>query len=229
MKNLLFFALSLALAVPMFAQKALTEGSIKLELTEVKADDPQMESMLAGMRGSTNETYFSKDKQKNVTSMLGGLVSIVIFSDEKESRTYSDMMGQKVMVRTKNETVKKDDKMDIDFVYTKETKTIQGYKCEKVLVKPKNPQSGADTPEMELVLYVTKDIKVRNTVNQQFDMSKLEGTPLEMSISTSGMTMVYTCKSVDSKLPKDVFNEPKGFKEVTQEEFEKMTRSGMGF
>lgn len=220
MKQLLIIFLMVSISASSFAQK-ISEGVIKMELTDIKADDPSIASQMAMMKGSTNDIYFSKSQQKVAMSMMGGMMNMMVFTnpDTKESKLFMDMMGNKFQVKTPAEETGTNDEMDIKV--TDETKDIKGYKCTKVILTAKpGAISGQD---MKLTLYVTDKIETAGPFTPQMKgVSKVKGTPLEMSIETSGVTMVYTCKAVDTTLPKDAFKEPKGYKEMSKEEYEKM-------
>lgn len=221
MKQLLIFFLSVSISVASFAQK-ITEGVIKLELTDVKADDPSLASQMTMMKGSTNDIYFSKTQQKVSMSMMGGMMNMMLFTnpEAKESKLFMDMMGTKFQVKTPiEEPGANEDEMNVKV--TDETKDIKGYKCRKVILTSK--PGTANGQDMKLTLYVTDKIETTGPFTPQMKgMNGVKGAPLEMSVETSGFTMVYTCKAVDTTLPKDAFKEPKGYKEMSKEEYEKM-------
>jgi hypothetical protein len=226
MKNYLFLLFMIFTIGSLSAQKKLTEGVILMELTDIKSDDPSMAAMLGGMRGSTQEIVFNPEKQRSSMSMMGGLVNTTVFFDSKsnESRTYMDMMGNKIMIRTPTENQEENNDFNIQVDKSK-TKKINGYNCHKVVMTPKTNEGQS----MELIMYVTEEIAVISSVSSQFNTSAIKGTPLEMSINAEGMTMTFTCKKVDEKLPKDPFKEPTGYKEMTMEEFQKSMGNMGGF
>ncbi len=221
MKQLLILFLLVSVSVTAFSQK-ISEGVIRLELTDVKSDDPSVASQMAMMKGSTNDIYFSKDQQKVSMSMMGGMMNMMVFTTPatKETKLFMDMMGNKFQVKTPmEEPGTGEDEMDIKT--TDETKEIKGYTCKKVIMTPK--KTAANGQDMTITLYVTDRIQMVGPITPQMKgPNKLNGTPLEMSIQTSGVTMVYTCKGVETSLPKDSFKEPKGYKEMSKEEYEKM-------
>ncbi|MBK7427228.1 MAG: hypothetical protein IPI60_09445 [Saprospiraceae bacterium] len=226
MKQLLILLLLVSASVGSYAQK-ISEGVIKMELTDVKSDDPSVASQMAMMKGSTNDIYFSKDQQKVSMSMMGGMMNMMVFTTPatKETKLFMDMMGNKFQVKTPmEEPGKAEDEMDIKM--TDETKEIKGYKCKKVIMTPK--KSATNGQDMTITVYVTDRIDMTGPFTPQMKgATKLKGAPLEMSIQTGGVSMVYTCKSVETSLPKDSFKEPKGYKEMSKEEYEKMM-SGFG-
>jgi len=92
-----------------FAQKSLEEARIKYEVTNVKSDDPQMESMLNMMKGSVLEVTFNADKQWTKVDMMGGMVVMNTLNDVKLKKTtlLMDMMGRKIKVEGTDEEFKK--------------------------------------------------------------------------------------------------------------------------
>jgi len=228
MKNVLILFLSLALSISAIAQKKMTEGVIVLELTEIESDDPSMAGMLSSMKGGTMETTFTPKNQKSTMTMMGGMVSTQTYTDlkTKTTKTYMDMMGNKIALKVDAEDTKNADiDADMDIVETKETKVINGYKTKKFIIKPKSAQMNGG----EFSVYVAEDIQIGNIdFGNNLTTSKIKGAPLEMNMKMQGMTMVYTLKSLKDKVPADAFKEPKGYKEMTMEEFQK-TMGNMGF
>lgn len=208
------------------AQGKLKEGVLFMELTEVESEDPEAAGMLSGMRGSTQDIYFMADKQKVIMNMMGGLISTTSVTDisQNENRTYMDMMGQKLVIKS---TFKKDenveDIMDIQYDDSK-TKNIHGYLCKYAKMIPKSDESQGAVIE----IFYTEDIILPGSVSSQLNTSEIKGAPLEMTISAQGFKMKYETKKISNTIGKDTFSEPKGYKEVTEEEFEKMF-GGMGF
>jgi hypothetical protein len=207
------------------AQGKLKEGVLFMELTEVESEDPETAGMLSGMRGSTQDIYFSEQTQKVIMNMMGGLVSTTSITDmvKKESRTYVDMMGQKIMVKSPvNPEDAVDETMDIKFDPSK-TKTIQGYHCKYASMVPKDNDDGA-----MVEIYYTDDIQLLGSISSQLNTGSIKGAPLEMTISAQGFKMKYETKKISNSINKDAFAEPKGYKEMSLEEFQRMT-GGMGF
>jgi hypothetical protein len=226
MKNLLLLTLAFCVQFTVIAQKKINQGLIVLELTDIDADDAEMAGMLSMMKGGTMETSFSPDMQKTVTNMMGGMVTTQTFVNmkTKEARTFMDMMGNKVMIKTDaNDAASSSLDSDLDIVETKETKDIKGYKAKKYIIKPKGEA------DAEFILYVAESIDMGAiSLGNNMNTTKIKGAPLEMSMKVQGMTMKYTAKSISDTLPKDAFKEPKGYKEMSMEEFQK-SMGNMGF
>ena len=51
----------------------LSEGHVKMEITDIVSSDPQIQAMADMMKGSTQEMYFTKDKGLMVMNMMGEL------------------------------------------------------------------------------------------------------------------------------------------------------------
>lgn len=208
------------------AQKKMSEGVIMMEITNIDSDDPAVADMLSNMLGSTQDIYFSKGKQKLSMNMMGGLISMNIFTDleSKESRSYMDMMGQKMLIKA---PISEDDNESQDVEITEDptkTKVIAGYPCKFARIRAK------DSGDLDAYvdMYFTDEIKLVGSVSSQINTGAIKGAPLEYSVVSPGFKMVYSTVKISDKLPKDAFNEPKGYKEISQEEFQKMM-GGFGF
>ncbi len=219
MKNWYLFIAVMLVFSSVQAQGKIKEGLIQMELTEVESDDPNTAGFLEGMRGSTQDIYFSEKKQKTVMNMMGGLVSTTVFTDSenKEVRTYMDMMGQKLLIKSAITGDESSDDVQI-IVDPSKTKTINGYKCKLATIIPKD-DSGQD---VKMEIYFTEEISLIGSISNQINTKGINGAPLEMSINAQGFKMKYETKKVVTSLNKDAFAEPKGYKEISQEEFEKM-------
>ncbi|MGB1216781.1 MAG: hypothetical protein ACPG5P_02835, partial [Saprospiraceae bacterium] len=102
MKKILFSITFLALlATTTFAQKKIKDKAyIKYEITDVKSDAPEGAQMAAMMKGSTMETYLSKDESRTVMNMMGGMMVMDNYNNYKTDETLSlmSMMGQKIKI-----------------------------------------------------------------------------------------------------------------------------------
>ena len=226
MKKILFLFLMVTASYLAMAQKTMNEGVIVLELTEIKSDDPSLQGMLSGMKGGTMETVFTKNKQRSSTNMMGGMIKSVTYTDGKtnKSSTYMDMMGNKIKLLVDADDVEVDDS-NLNFEKTGETKMINGFKTHQYVVKISDDGVG----QGEFVMYVAEDIKLDNvSLGNNMTTSKIKGAPLEMKMNIQGMTMEYTLKKIEDKVPAGAFDEPSGYKEMSMEEFQK-TMGGMGF
>ena len=217
-------------------QKEMKEGLIKFEVTDVKSDDPQMAAQLGMMKGTTNDVYFMKGKSVTKMNMMGGMMKMTMLnnSEDNTGTMLFDAMGQKYMIPITSEdkasSKEKSTEMmgDMEFIYDKDDKkTIAGYECYKVTIKSSKMEG------MEMSAYVTPDITSGAEVMQGIDASKLEGFPLEYTVSQGGQfSMVFTALEIkDEVSPEDFVLNTKGFKEMTMEEFQSAMggMGGMGF
>ena len=206
------------------AQKMLKEGKMVFEITEARADDAQMNTQVQMAKGSMTTIYFTEKQQRMDMNMMGGMINMkTINNPDKSSTMLMDMMGQKIKVNvSKEELEKATPEMEYDVtVDESDTKDILGYKCVKHVIKMKG---GAD---MEMIAYVSKDIKTSKSVIDQAKGLKLDGTPLEYTISNMGMHITTIAKEISADLEKDVFSpSTEGYKEMTMEEFQSMTGGG---
>lgn len=58
------------------AQTTLNKGTIKMEITKAKSDDPQMDMGLSALKGSQTELVFDGNRYVTSMDMMGGMVSI---------------------------------------------------------------------------------------------------------------------------------------------------------
>ena len=215
------------------AQKALTEGVIKYEITDITSSDEQMQMQMKMMLGSKQDIYFTQEKQMMDINMMGGLMAMkTVFGVEtEESVLYMDMMGRKIMVKINPEDLEEaqdhasDMQPTVEY-FKDETKEIAGYSCYKaVMTIPTGEGAG-----MEIVTYITDKIQAPKSVIQNIDNGNLQGVPLEYIIGDpQGMfSMVYTAQEVLNKVDASVFEiDSSKYEEMTMEEFQK-SMGGMG-
>lgn len=184
-------------------------------------------AMAAAMSGSTMDLFFTTDKTKLVTSMMGGMVKMDIRMDIKKNKgiMLMDMMGQKKAVEMTEELLDKGKNAQpqySDVKYLKNYKTIAGYKCQEVKVK----MEGLDEPA---IVFVTD--KIESPVMgdmQMMQFTNLNGFPLSWQIKQQGMTIIMEASSVvQDKIPAKEFDTalPEGYEKMSMEDLEKM---GMG-
>ncbi len=229
MKKLIGFTVILLIGV-VSVNAQISEGKVVMEMSEVSSSDPQIAQMAEMMKGTTSTIYFQGEKSLMSMNMMGGMIDMKVLSHpDGSSDMLMNMMGQKMHIpitkaeqdRAKAEAGESQPDFDIESFPT-DTKTIAGFNCHKIALKPKEGDN------ISITAYVTKEIKTSANVMQNIDMKKLEGFPLEYSINTNGMTMTFTAKSVDNKVDAKVFEiNTSGYTKMSLEEFTKMT-GGMG-
>lgn len=204
------------------AQKALTEGVLKFEVTEVESD--AMEAQM--MKGTEISIAFNDAFSRLTMNMMGGMIAMDVITEaaSKQSTMLMDMMGQKSMVKQDTPSEEEEAakaKKDFDITYDKsDTKEIAGYKCYKAILTDKETQE-------KLNMYIAKKLEMP-TIKMAEDMFPgLKGLPLEISMNTQGMGFTLSCVSLDKSVEKTAFDIPEGYTEMTPEEFEK-SMGGMG-
>jgi len=233
----LCFFLFLLVGTSTFAQKEIKEGVISMEITKVDCDNEQYAGMLQMMKGSQMSVAFDKDNSLMTMNMMGGMMKTRALTkkNSKEMVTLIDAMGQKMMNKMAKEEFEKtkgaakDVKMDVTYDKS-DTKKILDYTCHKATIKI--PLPGQEGKFVEMNAYVTKDLKLSESLMQGVEASKLEGTPLEYSISASqqGMSfsMTFTATGIETSIDRAIFElDTEGYKEVTLEQMQSM--GGMGF
>ncbi len=214
------------------AQKVLEQGTVKMEITAVNSEDPQMAMGLEMMKGSQTALYFKADKHATYMNMMGGMVEMKIFVETalNQMNMLFDMMGQKMWIESKLDESQTAQQKEIatksKIEYNKsDTKEILGYKCYKMTVS--NPEMEG----MSVTGYVTEQIKTKANLIQGFQSLEFSGYPMEFTVGNPQFSMTMTAVDVkdsvdESKLKYDT----KGYKKMTMEEFQKnMGGMGMGF
>jgi hypothetical protein len=211
------------------AQKSLDKGSIKMEITKVNSDDPQMAMGLEMMKGSQTEVFFKGEQYVTNMDMMGGMVKMQIFVEKNKNmmNMLFDMMGNKSWIESKLDESQTAQQKEIasksKIVYDKnDTKEILGYKCYKMTVT---------NPEMEGITvtgYVTEDIKTKANLVQGFQSLEFAGYTMEFTVGNPKFSMTMSAIEIKDAVDdaKFVIN-TKGYKKMTMEEFQK-AMGGMG-
>ncbi len=215
--------------------QVLQKGTIKMEISDVKTDNTDLQQMVSAMKGTMIHIQFADKKQQVSLEMMGGLMKTNTYVDlhTKSSESYMDMMGQKIKMvigaedmETQADATKQmlgEEGITYDRTQTKE---ILGYPCYKASGEIKtNGQT------IKLVFWITDMIKVPQTYVQNLQALELKGTPLETHADMGMMEMTYVATEVEKTLKDDFFKRPDGdYKEMTLEELKQMGMSGqMGF
>lgn len=231
---LLSFLLIISGNVILNAQTDLTEGVIKMELTDVDSDNQQIAAQLEMMKGTETAYHFNTEKSLVTADMLGGMIKMqTLFNNSDEHLTlFFDMMGEKVMVESSKEERdlnKEEGAMD-DYKVTydeSDTKEILGYKCIKAEI------NGPEDAPMSFKMYIAKDIKASNKMIQGLDAFDLDGFPLEYVLEMKDMSMTNTTVELSQKVDTKVFDvKTDGFKKMTMKEFQEQMGAmsgGLGF
>lgn len=222
---LVFFGFSLQ---AVSAQETLTKGTIKYELTEANSDNPQVQSQLAMMEGSTMTIFVMEDAQLTKMNMMNGMMQQRILMDKDESgvEMYIDMMGQKiktVMPVTEESESEETNITNIEY-FPDDRKEIAGYDAYKAVITNKVGEQ-----EVQMTAYITDKLKLdADIIKNVKGTDKLKGLPLEYTINVPELSMTYTAKEVSKDVDPAEFDFDKtGYKEMSPEEMQQMG-GGMG-
>lgn len=216
------------------AQDVTSTGYVKMEIKDIKAEDPAIQAQVGMMKGTVTEVFFNEEKTLTTMSMMGGMMETKTLVNLKEKTGFMlfniEMLGQKVKVdlsesMAQQEKESKDLKLDVEY-FPEIKKEILGYSCHKAVIK-----QNVGGQETEIVLYVTEDIKTASSPIQGIDGDKLKGYPLEYCMNAQGISMVYSATEFKKEIDTAVFDiSTEGYEEKTMEEFQKsMGGMGMGF
>lgn len=217
MKKLNILVISFLLsAIALVAQNNKSfEGTIIYSISVDGNNFPKEIQMM--FNGAESHTYIKGNKRRMDINMSMQNTSTIINAETKTAVTLMDLMGQKYLIRSAQEDIKKEEAAmpEIKYNYTNETKTIAGYKCKKVEVSMK--VNGKDETYS---IYVTEEIPYTDYKNTY---KGLKGFPLEYVINQSGMEMTFSAKSVTvGNVSDSKFDIPStGYTEFTFDEFQK--------
>jgi GLPGLI family protein len=165
----------------------------------------------------TESTYFIGKKFTRVdqNSSIGNQ-STIYLTKKKQTISLIDFFGQKIAIVQDPEKDAKDLKVEVQ----SETKEIAGFKCKKAFVYL--PAKGTD-PEVPVEVYYTEEIGTE--YNSQFP--GIKGFPIQYELSSQGITMIYTAKTVTrEKVDVKLSEIPKDYKQMTVKEFTDMMGGG---
>jgi hypothetical protein len=235
MKNILSFltvCILLVVVNVVSAQKTMDKGSIKMEVTNVSAEDPQMAMGLEMMKGSQTEVFFKNEQYVTHMDMMGGMVKMQVHVEKEKNmmNMLFDMMGNKTWIESKLDDAQTPQQKEISakskIEYDKSnTKEILGYKCYKMTIT---------NPEMEGMTvsgYVTEEIKTKANLIQGFQSLEFAGYTMEFTVGNPQFSMTSTAVEIKDTVDDSKFTfDTKGYKKMTMEEFQKsMGSMGGGF
>lgn len=204
--------LLLLVSISAIGQK-MTKGVVKYTMT---SDNEQMAMM--GEVAITN--YFNETDSAVEIDMMGGMLVTKVytkFSEPNKPTVTMDAMGNKFQVSEVDEKIKggadfSDLKNAESVIYDKkDTKEILGYVCYKADVKYNDGKTA--------VIYLTDEISPK-TINNPNEKVKLNGFPLEMTITSDDGILTIIAKEVSNELPKDCFTISDEYEKITMEELE---------
>ena len=207
----------------------MDKGSIKMEVTNVSAEDPQMAMGLEMMKGSQTEVFFKNEQYVTHMDMMGGMVKMQVHVEKEKNmmNMLFDMMGNKTWIESKLDDAQTPQQKEISakskIEYDKSnTKEILGYKCYKMTIT---------NPEMEgmtVTGYVTEEIKTKANLIQGFQSLEFAGYTMEFTVGNPQFSMTSTAVEIKDTVDDSKFTfDTKGYKKMTMEEFQK-SMAGMG-
>lgn len=230
MKKILLSLLTV-LSFTVLINAQMTEGYVKMEITEATSDDEQMAMGLSMLKGAVTEVFFKGDQHVSKTDMMGGMVKMTNLINKKDNTMdmLMDAMGSKIWVNSpldeaqdQGQEAVKNAKVTYDKADTKE---ILGHKAYKFMV------SIPDIQGMTVTGYATDAIKTDANVIQGMNGLKMDGFPLEFTVVNPQMKMTMQTTEVKESVDTKVFEmNTEGYTKMTMEEFSKsMGGMGMGF
>jgi len=179
------------------------------------------------LNGAEAVSYIKGDKRRTELNMAIQSTTSIMDAKAKTVVTLMDIMGQKYLIRSTADDIKKEeaDMPEQTIKYTDETKDIAGYTCKKAEVTVKSK----DGKEETVNVYYTTEIP---TSDLKTIYKGLNGFPMEYTVNQGPVKMTFTAKSVSKDpVPDNKFDIPTdgSYKEVTMDEFRKsMMQMGAG-
>lgn len=213
----------MAVAGMMAAQAQIKEGSItyNVEFEGLPAEAAGM------MKGSELKVYFKDSKSR--TEFTNAFSSNTTVSDENNTTTLVDAMGQKFFYKMTKAEMEKEQKKNPEpkITYLDEKKTIAGYECKKALIEAKDEKG--ETQKMD-VWYTDKIRSGTNVGRGSSQFKNLKGAPLEFSMNQGQFKMKMTATNVStSPMPDAKFvANTDGYTEKSYAEMKQMQRGGGG-
>lgn len=201
------------LATPLLAQRTISDARITYKV-ELPPEQLQMEAMFAG----SSMTQYIRGNQSRIDMNFNVVNYIYLINTQDETVvTLMDNHGDKYLIRTDKKGYEQDLKryQSTQFTDQNETREIAGYRCRKAI--------GKNEDGTTFDVFYTLDILPENKYyNRRF--MNLKGIPLEFEIVIkAGSKMKAVATKVDlSPVPASTFDEPKGYKEITQDELKKI-------
>lgn len=202
------------------AMNLSAQATIKYEV-EMDAQDPEVQSQVAMMKGSTMEMFMEGKKFCQVMNMGDGLMKTTTIIDNDENRGLiltSGVMGKKAI--TFDNEDRQEDQEEPDIELLNDTKEIMGFVCKKAIMYGEN--------ESEMVYWYTEEIE-KPSNSTKYMNKKIPGMPLEFSVTSSQMSMKFVATDYMDHVenPDEVFNMevPEGYTEETLKEMQEKVKA----
>lgn len=195
-----------------FLYKSNNEGSIEYKITY--PPEATQDNFLAPFMPTKMLMNFKNDITVSEIKIGIGLMSVSYIADPKAKKliTLLQVANKKyalILDSTQvNEQLNKSPELKI--IFSNETKTIAGFKCNKATV--------TDSDNVSYDVYYTKDIKVKNP-NWDLPLKKIDGVMLEYQIKQNNILMKLTATNVNGREVDDkIFDIPSDYKIVSKAE-----------
>ncbi len=221
MKKIIFTFAMIAFVSLTFAQK--DQAHIIFDI-KMESNEPEIQAQLGMLAGSTLELMFKGDQSRQAMAM-GSMMNQVTIQDRESGEgllLISGMMGKyAARMDTKKDEEKEEVESDTEVELVDETKEILGYTCHKAII--------IDEDGNESVFWYTKEL-VRPETESQYFRNEIPGMPLEFSVVTPQMTMVFTAKEVNTKIKgakkKFSMDIPEGYTETPIDQLQSLLGGG---
>lgn len=211
------FFVSLTMSYQTIAQKVLTDGMLKYDISIESANG---EKQISGsLNGATLSVYLTKDKSRSDMLSTPGTETTVY--DNKSGRGFilKEYSGQKLMITTTadNWAQKNQVNSNLNFEVQAGTTNIGGYNCRKAVAKSENGKT--------YTVYYDPSIVIANKqYNNAF--SQLAGLPVQYELSSGNLLFKYTLTGMSMDVSSGIkFEAPKtGFRVMSYEENQQLKK-----
>src|SRR5688572_4646423 len=214
MKNKLRYLLVIAasfLAINLFAQKRITEGTISYDIVVNTGDSKP--SLAAMFDGATSIVYLKGAMSRSEMVSSLGVQSTIVDGKTGNVTVLKEYGEQKYMINMTPVEWKDANKkyQGTTFTYTDEYKNIAGYNCQKAI--------GKLADGTVFTVFFTKDLVADNR-EFEYAYKTLPGLAMEYETNVGGLKVTYTVAKINFGIvPASKFELPKsGFRVMTYEE-----------
>lgn len=195
------------------SENALTEGVIEYNAEVVDQSHP-----MAGLAPGSATVKF-KDNRLQVEMSTMGIFNTIFISDPGK-KTLTQMVKfmdiKNACIQTEADLIQENKDYELKLEEVKGTKTIAGYKCNKVKATYMN------NPSESFDVYYTTDLGL-DSINNIGPYKQLKGMLMQYRLKKLGLEMCFTATAVKGEeIKDDVFEVPAFYKIVTRPEMEKL-------
>lgn len=189
------------------------EGNITYSISY--ADLPEEMQAYESMLPKEMNFLVKNDKSKMTqAAAMGGETVVITDQSNKKTTVLVNTMGFKVAV-SKNLA---EEQSEPEIKYVDENKTIAGYPCKKAILTDENG--------IKTTLWYTEEIPA---LGVNLGLKGIKGLPMEFETTQNGINAKIVATSIsEEKVDDSEFEIPEGYKEMSEEEFQKMMQSQGG-